>query len=78
MSEQKIHLKPDGHAHGWYDPHCWPISEGVCLRPTGRPVLLLSVGGDGPFAVFGWLEDGQLARVMIEFVGVDGDDGVAD
>jgi hypothetical protein len=32
--EQPVKLKPHGHAHGWYDPPCWPISEEVCLRPT--------------------------------------------
>jgi hypothetical protein len=36
----------------------------------GRPVLLLGrFGGDGTYPVFGELEDGELVRVTVEFVG---------
>jgi hypothetical protein len=44
---------PSGHAH--------PLAE--------RPVLLLGrFGGDGTFPVIGEFEDGELMRVIVEFV----------
>jgi hypothetical protein len=43
----------------------------------GRPVLLISLGGDGPIGVFGDLEDGEVTSITIAPVGRE-DDGRPD
>ena len=49
--------------------------DGVSTYLAGQPVLLIGgFGGDGTFPVYGEFEDGELARVTIEFVGPDEDE----
>lgn len=47
--EQRRYVKPDGHAHGWHDPDCTPVSPTTCLTPTthgGSPAITDSATGE--------------------------------
>lgn len=45
-----------------------PMSEDAASL-CGRPVLLLqNFGGDGSFPVFGDFDDGELLRIVVEFM----------
>jgi hypothetical protein len=50
------------------------LSNAPSAQLADRPVVLLGdFGGDGTFPVFGEYEDGELMRVIVEFVEPDED-----